>query len=317
MTVGARVFKQTVSQSQQTGLLFSEAAFPTPDQIPIANASLSDSWRKALGKVNFAYQLDKTNLVYATWAQGFRRGGVNALPLSEPAVNYVTDPRLRKLSPDTANNYELGIKGTLAGRIRYSADIFDIEWHNVQEGVQLTPLVLPGAINIGDANSRGFEGELFALVTTNLSAQIDYTYNKTKLKSINDLFASPNVAVPPPAVGSPLPGTPKSSLAVNLEYGHIPLAGGELSFAANVHYQSSLLPALSATVPTVPSYTMVDLRARYAVSHWYGAVYVNNATDTLGITSYSDPAIFGNRYQAVVSTPRTFGLTLGYSFKGE
>jgi outer membrane receptor protein involved in Fe transport len=44
---------------------------------------------------------------------------------------------------------------------------------------------------------------------------------------------------------------------------------------------------------------------------------VNNATDTLGITSYSDPAIFGNRYQAVVSTPRTFGLTLGYSFKGE
>jgi outer membrane receptor protein involved in Fe transport len=242
---------------------------------------------------------------------------VNALPASEPALNYTLPDGLKKLSPDTANNYEIGIKGTVAQRIRYSADLFDIEWHNVQEGVQLTPLVLPGAINIGNANSRGFEGELFVLLTSNLTAQIDYTYNQTKVKSLNPLFVTPNEAVPPPAIGSPLPGTPKSSLAVNLEYGHIPVANGELSFAANVHHQSSLLPALSATVPTVPSYTMVDLRARYEVSHWYGALYVNNVTDTLGITSYSDPAIFGNRYQAIVSTPRTIGVTLGYSFKGE
>ena len=38
----------------------------------------------ALWKVNTSYQLDKTNLVYATWSQGFRRGGVNALPPTEP-----------------------------------------------------------------------------------------------------------------------------------------------------------------------------------------------------------------------------------------
>jgi hypothetical protein len=36
----------------------------------------------------------------------------------------------------------------------------------------------------------------------------------------------------------------------------------------------------------------------------------------LGITSYTDPSIFGNRSQAVVSTPRTVGFTVGYSFKG-
>jgi hypothetical protein len=42
---------------------------------------------------------------------------------------------------------------------------------------------------------------------------------------------------------------------------------------------------------------------------------VNNITNNLGINSYTDPAIYGNRVQAVVSQPRTVGITVGYSFK--
>ena len=314
VTGGARVFKQTVTQAQQTGLLFDGGPPFTPD-IPIANISLSDSWRKALWKVNTAYQLDATNLVYATWSQGFRRGGVNALPPSEPELGYTTPPALTKLQPDTADNYEVGMKGTLNDRIRYSAAIFDIQWHNIQEGVQETPLVLPAALNIGNAVSRGFESEFYALATTHVTAQIAYTYNQTKITSLNPLFVVPNVSVPPPAIGSSLPGTPKNSLALTLEYGHIELSGGELSFSATGHYESSVLPALSATVPTVPGFTMVDTRVRFELPHWYAMAYIDNVTNTLGITSYSDPAIFGNRYQAIVSRPRTFGVTFGYSFK--
>jgi hypothetical protein len=48
-----------VSQSQQTGLLFDGPGY-------IANETQSDSWRKALWKVNLAYQIDATNLAYAT-----------------------------------------------------------------------------------------------------------------------------------------------------------------------------------------------------------------------------------------------------------
>jgi hypothetical protein len=46
-----------------------------------------------------------------------------------------------------------------------------------------------------------------------------------------------------------------------------------------------------------------------------GTVYVNNLTNRLGINSYSDPFNYGTNYQAVVSTPRTVGVTLGYSLK--
>ena len=127
--------------------------------------------------------------MYATWSQGFRRGSVNALPPSEPAVGYTTNPGLYRVTPDTANNYEVGFKGTIANRFRYSADVFDIQWHNVQEGAQLTPLVLPGAINVGNAYSRGIEAEMFFAIDRHLSAQVDYTYDQTKLTSYNPLVA--------------------------------------------------------------------------------------------------------------------------------
>ena len=314
LTGGSRVFRQTVSQAQQTGLLFDGGGplFPVP---PIANTSLSDSWRKALWKVNSSFQLDKTNLVYATWSQGFRRGGVNALPPAEPGENYVTPSALTHLQPDTADNYEVGAKGTLANRFRYSAAIYDIQWKNVQEGVQLTPLVLPASINAGNAFSRGVEFELYALVTDHLTAQVDYTYDQTKLTELNPLFTFPNVIAPPAPVGSPLPGTPKNSLAIDLEYGHIPLAGGYLLYAINGHYQSSLSSALTTTSLTVAGYTMLDTRLAYQRSHWLGTLYVHNLTNNLGINAYADPAIYGNRAEAVVSQPRTVGFTLGYSFK--
>jgi len=314
VTGGTRLFKQTVTQSQQTGLLFDG-----PESI--ANNTLSDTWRRALWKVNTAYQLDPTNLVYATWSQGFRRGGVNALPPAEPAIPeptapgyYVTNPALYKVSPDTANNYEVGFKGTLENRIKYSADVFYIDWQNVQEGAQLTPLVLPGAINVGHAYSKGFETELFVNVTHHLSAQLAYTYDQTKLLSYAP-DAMVGLSVPPPAAGGALPGTPKSSVAVTLGYGHVQLGQGELAYSVSAHYQSSLIPALSATVPTVAGYTMVDTRLTWDIAHWTFAAYCNNLTNQLGISSYSDPYNYASFYQAVVSTPRTVGVSAAYRFK--
>jgi iron complex outermembrane receptor protein len=307
LTGGGRLFKQTVSQTQQTGLLFDGPGY-------IANETQSDSWRKALWKVNLAYRIDDTNLAYATWSQGFRRGAVNALPPNEAAVGYVTNPGLFKVAPDTADNYEVGVKGTLQNRYRYSAAVYDIQWHNVQQSAFLTPLALPGAINVGEAYSRGFESELFGVFTDHWSAELNYTYDLTKLTSLNPLALS-GLSVPPPAAGTPLPGTPKTTAAAALEYGHVHAADGELRFAINARYQSALIPALSATIPTVAGYTMVGARASYARSHWVSTIYVDNLTNQLGINSYTDPIQWGKYYQALVSRPRTIGFTISYSVR--
>jgi iron complex outermembrane receptor protein len=307
LTGGARLFKQTVSQSQQTGLLFDGAGY-------IANETQSDSWRKALWKINLSYKLDATNLAYATWSQGFRRGAVNALPPTEAAVGYVTDPGLFKVAPDTADNYEVGVKGTIENRFRYSAAVFDIQWHNVQQSAFLTPLALPGAINVGEAYSRGLETEMYGVLADHWTAQFDYTYDQTKMTSLNAL-ALTGLTVPPPPAGSALPGTPKNTAAAALAYEHVRVGEGEMRFAVNAHYQSSLIPALSATIPTVGGYTMVGARASYTLSHWSSTLYVDNLTNQLGINSYTDPSQWGKYYQALVSRPRTIGLTISYSVR--
>ncbi len=307
LTGGARVFRQTVTQSQQDGLLFDGPPY-------IANQSLSDEWRRALWKVNTSYNLDNLNLVYATWSQGFRRGGVNALPPAETAVGYVTNPALFKVQPDKADNYEVGIKGTLRNRFRYAAAIYDIKWHDVQQSAALTPLSLPGVLNVGDAYSRGFELEVSGDITRHLAANLGYTYDRTAWTSISSLAAI-GLTVPPPAAGTPLPGTPENSFALGLDYGHVPLAGGELLFGVNAHYQGPLIPSASSTVPKVGGYTMLDAQARYTNAHWAGSLYATNLTNILGVGSYSDPFYFGNRYSALVSRPRTIGFTLTYSLK--
>ncbi len=306
ITGGARILKQTVTQAQQVGLLFDGPAYLTND-------SLGDSWRRALWKVNISYHLDPTNLVYATWSQGFRRGGVNALPPTEPG-GYTTNPALLHAQPDKADNYEVGVKGTVARRLRYSAAVYDIQWHQVQEAQVLTPLGLPGAVNIGNAYSRGFESELYALLTEKLTAQLDYTYDTTKLTSINQEIAA-GLAVPAPSVGAPLPGTPKNSVALAVEYTQPKVFGGDLRYAVSGHYQSSLVPALSATIPTVAGFAMVDLRLSYLISHLTTTLYVDNVGNQLGITSYTDPASLGKNYQAIVSRPRTVGVRIAYSLK--
>jgi iron complex outermembrane recepter protein len=309
LTGGTRAFRQTVSETQVNAAFFQ-------GPIAVSNLSSSNSWRKALWKLNTSYQIAPNNLVYATWSQGFRRGGVNALPAVEYEVSppYVTPPALRQVSPDTADNYEIGAKGVIANRFRYSTAIYDIQWHNIQEGVDLTPFVLPGAANIGDGYSRGLELELEALLTQHLSAHLDYTYDQTKFTSINPLFAA-NASFTPTTPGGPLPGTPLNSIAGGFEYGHVAFVGGEWRFAINAHYQSSVLPALSETSPPVRGFTMLNTRLSYARSHWVATLFCNNVTNTLGITSYQDPAQFGNRAQAIISQPRTIGLTVGYSFK--
>jgi iron complex outermembrane recepter protein len=326
VTGGTRLFKQTVSQSQQTGLLFDGPGF-------VSGNSLSDEWKKALWKFNTSYQLDKSNLVYATWSQGFRRGGVNALPPDQPiparqgtvgttcpasspnAGNYCLSPSLLTYQPDKADNYEIGIKGVLENRVSYSAAVYDIQWHNVQEGTSLTPLSLPSAANVGNAYSRGVELESTVSITHHLAAKIGYTYDETKLTSFDFVFAQ-NVTVPLPPPGGPLPGTPKSSVALSLEYAHVQLADGELLYALDAHYQSKLLSSISETAPIVPGYTMLDGRVTYTHSHWLGTVYLDNITNTLGINAITDPTFWGNRTQEVISRPRTVGVKFGYSFKG-
>jgi outer membrane receptor protein involved in Fe transport len=305
-TGGSRLFKQKTTQSQQTGLLFDGPAF-------IANQTLEVNNSRALWKLNTSYKLDDTNLVYATWSQGFRRGGVNALPPTE-AFGGTTNPILFRVTPDTADNYEVGVKGTLQDRYRYSLAVYDIQWKNIQQPVNLTALAIPGVINIGDGFSRGVELEFDGNLAPHLFGQVSYTYDDTKLTTLSEQALVGSTV--PPEVGGRLPGTPQNSAFVDVEYRQSVAGSYEVRYGIDGHYQSQITPSLTATNPRAGGYTTVDTNLTVLKDSWRLALYVDNVTNALAINSYTDPAFFGNRWSGIVYRPRTVGVSFSYAYKG-
>jgi outer membrane receptor protein involved in Fe transport len=304
VTGGARVIKQTDNQTQQVGAILFGPTF-------ITDNALNDTLRRALFKVNTAYRFNDTNLVYATWSQGFRQGGVNALPVSIKGFG-ATNPQLFRFQPDFADNSEVGFKGTVGQRFRYSVTAFDIEWHNIQEEAAVTALAFPSPLNIGNGYSRGLESEFEASVNEHLLARLGYTYDKAVLQSLSEVASS---LTTPPEVGRQLPGTPLQSLAFGLEYSHTQVAGFQMSYAIDGHYQSAIVSQTSETAVTAGGYTLWNARASATRGGWRTSLYVDNLTNVLGINSYTDPASYGNRYFGLVSRPRTIGMSVEYSYK--
>jgi outer membrane receptor protein involved in Fe transport len=140
--------------------------------------------------------------------------------------------------------------------------------------VDLTPFVLPSALNIGDGYSRGLELELEALLTQHLTAHVDYTYDQTKFSTESPLLTGTaqhlSFAPPRPAARCPGHRSTRSPAASNTVMSASPAASGAMPQRP---LPELCVPSLSATVPTVPGYTMLDTRLSYARTHWVTTLY--------------------------------------------
>ena len=76
-------------------------------------------------RVNLSWNATETSMLYATWSEGYRPGGVQARPR---AGDYVSD---------FLTNYELGWKTRWAdGRFQFNGAIFLEEWDDIQVSLQ-------------------------------------------------------------------------------------------------------------------------------------------------------------------------------------
>jgi iron complex outermembrane recepter protein len=131
-------------------------------------------------KASVQYYFTPDDLLYATVAEGFRAGGVNQVLTSASAgtlAQYgLTNGVLpRTYRSDRVWSYELGGKFRLwDGRAQINADVYDLEWKDVQTFLFLGD----GAVfNVPTARSRGgeFEAELRPVSPLTVSAAVSYT----------------------------------------------------------------------------------------------------------------------------------------------
>lgn len=277
-------------------------------------------------KLNSSYEVAARQMVYATFSEGFRRGGANGIPLSGP---FAASPSLLLYKPDETKNYEIGLKGRVLGQT-YSLAAYYIKWDNVQiDGASAAggySLVANGS----RARSQGIEMELSGMPLRGLSYELSYAYTDAQIADAFQVLDTYNGAMAPiisTQSGDALPNSPKNSLSASLGYEELlpTLPGWGLLWHVNGSYRSAAESSLTSLIPGNPEPFTIAGFAVWNASltlqserHYSTMLYVNNIFDSKAITG----GVMGEREGPrgdyyFVGRPRTVGLQLTYAFGGK
>ncbi len=306
VTGGARWFDQEFKTNSVTGLI----VIPD-DGISVTRDTQVDD---VIFKLNTSFEINDNTMMYATWAEGFRRGGANALP--DYAFGFIpTDPALFEYDPDKTENIEIGIKGLLGEKWRYSAAVYTIDWDKMQYGTACTPAAYLCAINAGQASTKGIELELAGRPIDNLELNFGYGYVNSSLdklaEGLDELIESGQVffSIEP---GAELPGAPDHKLFAGAVYTQ-PLSNSMyLDWGLNSSYRGEAESSLGVNSVRMDSFWMWDASLTLSRDSWYIRAFVDNIGDERGLMSADSFDFFGERTNGLISRPRTVGLVFRY-----
>lgn len=125
--------------------------------------------------------------------------------------------------------------------------------------------------------------------------------------------------------GDRLPGAPEHRFNASAGYG-IPLANGLLTIRGDIYHQSDMRNALSLSPRfdvDLDAYTIVNASMTYSRSAWDTTLWIKNIGNTDAVNGVytelymgTSPAqnYYGNGSKALVTLPRTIGVTVSYRF---
>lgn len=329
ITAGARVFWQRFDQSLDStipdgGPLYSTLPYPEnlTDHFGTTIVQREQSFSNHIFKLNSSYAITPDTRAYITYSQGFRHGGINALPIG--ACIFCESESIVPYRSDTVDNYEIGLKGTSGGWLRYSVAGYVEQWNDIQ--IQAFGQAGdPAVVNGKTARTEGIEAEATAQLSREWSASLGYGFTDAKLTanfSVLDPVNGATYVIVTGNEGDRLPYVPRQTLTGDLGYVHA--LGGSLMLDAHadIAYRSSVTTQLNSSVlgyEVLGGFTTMNASVGLRFdTGWHARLFVDNLTNVAGITSagpllriYDDP-----RYRVQnVMRPRTIGLGIDYQFK--
>jgi outer membrane receptor protein involved in Fe transport len=332
VTGGARLSWQTFDQNLYSTIPYGGPLYstlpPPANATDIAGTTVVDrqqSYHSHTFKLNSSYALSPTMRTYATYSEGFRHGGINALPIG--ACVFCENPSIVPYKSDTVKNYEIGIKGEADHWLRYSAAAYLINWNDIQ--IQTFGQAgNPAVVNGGTARSQGLELELNARLGGGWSANLGYGFTDAKLTedftvidSVPQAF-TPVVTLIAGRSGDRLPNVPRQTLTADVSYLTAVHQDVLLDAHLNAAYRSGIVTEVNDSVPGfqhLGGFTTINGSVGLSFgNNWHTRLFVNNLADVRGITSagqlfrnYADP-----RYNVEYpSRPRTIGIGVDYVFE--
>ncbi len=292
---------------------------------PCQNVDKSVSESDSVYRVNLSWKATDSTMLYATWSEGYRPGGINRNPF---AGTYIRD---------ILTNYELGWKTRFADdRVQLNGAVFLEDWDDIQVAFQGGNGITQVA-NGGKAQVKGIEAQLDWLPTDNLRLGVALAYYDSELKkdfcdqdssdgdddgNITECLvdADTGETIIRAPTGTALPLTPdfKANLIARYSF---PVASWESYVQGAFTYQtdasSQLDLADNAIYGNIPSSSYLNLALGFEKDKYSFEIFLANATDEdapLGVTSECSPGVCGVQTYGVQSRPRTVGLRFSQDF---
>lgn len=287
------------------GAVINDGTF-SPGLLPLVGDGtgvVNDSYDETTFKLGADYKLNEDTLLYYSFSQGFKSGGFVLR-----YVEVVEAPR--SFEPETLDAHELGVKWESDNkRIRLNAATFFTDYSDIQVTF-FDNLGGPITANAGEAEIKGFELELTALLTDGLLFELGYGYTDAKYTEIN-LVEGLSLTIDESAK---LVNTPENSFNASLEYRK---ELGDNEFSARIDYaftddifndsQNSPFLFQDAT-------NLFNASVTYTINYDLDIVlFVENLTDERILESGNSNFGLGF-HEARFNRPREYGVTVRYKF---
>ncbi len=295
-----------------------EATCP-PGSPPFEGAPCTEFDKKVtqsdhISKGNLTYKFDDSKMIYATYSEGFRPGGINRRGTLPP------------YQADFLDNYEAGWKTSwLDDHLRWNGAVFEEKWKDFQFAV-VGANGLTEIRNANQARIRGAESELAWAATYNLvvSAGLAVYHASLTENYCGTLDANDNpitdCADPLAAKGTELPITPKIKGNLTARY-NFDIWGQQAYVQAAAfgvgRRRSDLRDLENSILGDLPGYGSVDLSTGVKYNQWSFDAYLKNTFDNRGqIARYAEcqPTICGGTTYIIPIQPRTLGIRATYDF---
>ncbi len=261
------------------------------------NVSGDESFSEPSWKIALAVEPVDNVRLYASYDRGYKAGAF-------PSTAQSGAQALTPLASELLDNYEIGVKSTLMGRLRFNAAAFKLEYTDLQV-YELLGLAL--VTSNAQAEVDGFEIETALAITNNLTIGGSYTSLDAKFTS-----NAASGALVLPYNGNTLPRSPDSQYTLYID-SEWDVAGGVLAARADYQWTDAFYfdPSNNPEVLS-PEHELVSAFLSWeSPSGLKISAYGKNLTDTEYQTHIIKNVGVGF---SVFGAPRSFGVALSQSF---
>ena len=295
ITAGGRFFDVDTERTLQQGALFPAGTEPDCSvDLCFADAVGSSTEDGFVPKLTLDWHLDDAKMFYATYSEGFRRGGSNA---ARQTSVFGPGNQYHEFDADTIKNWEAGLKSTWAeGRFRLNATYYHMVWEDIQLQANDPNIFTLGIVNFPEAEIDGIEANFEWLPGTGWEISGTVGWNDAEISRSSTLFpgSANETSV---TAGTRLPIMPDWKGSLGIQYNlQGQLLGGSPYVRLDHTFQgegNSSLEGIQSIifvnpVRTLPSYNITDLRFGIEAEGWSGSLYIDNVTDERATQFFND-----------------------------